>query len=243
MGSVRGPVVVAIDGPSGVGKSTVGKALALRLGIPYLDTGAMYRAVGLLAERDGITLPISDPERVAELARRADVRVGGQPGDARVTLGNEDVTAEIRRPAISLYASAVSALPAVRRQLAAIQRRLALAGGGVLEGRDIGTKVVPETRAKFFLDARPDVRAGRRFRELAAKGKAEPFEKVLSEMETRDRADSTRADSPLRCDETYVRIDTSEMSADEVVARCLEALAARGMDVPGGSVDRSPAAL
>ena len=243
MGNVSGPVVVAIDGPSGVGKSTVGKALALRLGIPYLDTGAMYRAVGLLAERDGITLPISDPDRVVALAGQADVRVASRAGDARVYLGNEDVSVEIRRPAISLYASAVSALPGVRRQLAATQRRLALAGGGVLEGRDIGTKVVPETRTKFYLDARAEVRAGRRFRELEAKGKAEPLEKVLTEMETRDRADSTRVDSPLRCDETYVRIDTSEMSAEEVVARCLEELAARGIDVLKGSVDRSAAAL
>ncbi len=218
-------LIIAIDGPSGVGKSTVGRALAVRLGIPYLDTGAMYRAVGLLAERNGLTLPISDPDSVAALAAAADIRVAGYAGDQRTFLGDEDVSAEIRRPEISLFASAVSALPAVRRQLAAFQRRLALSGGGVLEGRDIGTRVVPETRAKFFLDASPEVRARRRFQELAARGRTEPYERVLEEMDVRDRADSSRAESPLLCDESYVRIDTSDLSAEEVVERCLAALA------------------
>jgi cytidylate kinase len=221
---MTGPLVVAIDGPSGVGKSTVGKELARRLGIPYLDTGAMYRTIGLLAERSGVTLPIADPDRVVALAARADVRVTGTAGDARTYLDGEDVSAEIRRPSISLYASAVSAIPGVRRQLASFQRRLALSGGGVLEGRDIGTKVVPETPAKFFLDASLEVRARRRHLELEAKGKLEPFEKVRSEMEARDLTDSTRSDSPLRCDESYVRVDTSNLNPDEVVQRCLSAI-------------------
>jgi len=111
----------------------------------------------------------------------------------------------------------VSAIPGVRRRLAGMQRELALAGGGVLEGRDIGTKVVPETPHKFFLTARPEVRADRRFRELAAKGTPQPFESVLAEMNARDLADSTRADSPLTCDETYTEVDTSERSIEEVV--------------------------
>lgn len=221
---MTGPLVVAIDGPSGVGKSTVGRELARRLGIPYLDTGAMYRAVGLLAERSGVTLPIADPDRVVALASAADVLVTETGGDARTVLDGEDVSGEIRRPSISLYASAVSAIPGVRRLLASFQRRMALSGGGVLEGRDIGTKVVPETPAKFFLDASLEVRARRRHLELEAKGKPEPFEKVLSEMEARDRADSTRSDSPLRCDESYVRVDTSDLTPGEVVDRCLAAL-------------------
>jgi cytidylate kinase len=184
----------------------------------------MYRAVGLLAERNGVTLPIADPDRVVELASGADVRVTGTPADARTTLNGEDVSAEIRRPSISLFASAVSAIPGVRRQLASFQRRLALSGGGVLEGRDIGTKVVPETPAKFYLDANLEVRARRRHLELEAKGKPEPFEKVRGEMEARDRADSTRSDSPLRCDESYFLVDTSDLSPVQVVERCLETI-------------------
>ena len=212
-------IVVAIDGPSGVGKSTVGKALAERLGVPYLDTGAMYRAVGLLARRRGVTLPIADPGRVGELAEAAEVLVTGTGGDLRVFLDGEDVSEEIREPEISRYASAVAAVPRVRRRLAARQRELALAGGGVLEGRDIGTKVVPEARAKFFLTARPEVRARRRFDELARKGTPQELEAVRAEMEARDRADSTRTDSPLACDETYVVVDTSDLGAEEVAER------------------------
>ncbi len=212
-------IVVAIDGPSGVGKSTVGRALAARLGVPYLDTGAMYRAVGLLARRAGVPLPISDPDRVGELAERADVVVTGTGGDVRVLLDGSDVSAEIREPEISRYASAVAAVPRVRRRLAARQRELALAGGGVLEGRDIGTKVVPEATAKFFLTARPEVRAVRRYEELERKGTPQELAAVRAEMEARDRADSTRADSPLTCDETYVVVDTSDLGAEEIADR------------------------
>lgn len=219
---MAGPLIVAIDGPSGVGKSTVGKALAARLGLPYLDTGAMYRAVGLAAKRSGVPLPIPDPGAVVEIANRLDVRMTGSAGDARTWLAGEDVSKEIRSPEISRYASAVSAIPGVRRRLAGMQRSLALEGGGVLEGRDIGTKVVPETRHKFFLTASADVRARRRHAELAAKGSAQPFEQVLAEMLSRDHADSTRADSPLVDDGTYVRVDTSDLTADEVVGRLLE---------------------
>lgn len=212
-------IVVAIDGPSGVGKSTVGKALAASLGIPYLDTGAMYRAVGVLARRHGVTLPIVDPDRVGELAERAEVLLTGTGGAVRTFLDGEDVSAEIREPEVSRYASAVAAVPRVRRRLAARQRELALAGGGVLEGRDIGTRVVPEATAKFFLTARPEVRARRRFDELVRKGTPQELAAVRAEMDARDVADSTRADSPLSCDETYVVVDTSDLGAEEVVDR------------------------
>jgi len=163
-------IVVAIDGPSGVGKSTVGKALAASLGVPYLDTGAMYRAVGLLARRKGLALPITEADDAGALAEQAEILVTGSGGDVRTFLDGEDVSAEIREPEISRYASAVAAIPRVRRRLAARQRELALAGGGVLEGRDIGTRVVPEAAAKFFLTARPEVRARRRYEELVRKG-------------------------------------------------------------------------
>ena len=217
-------LVVAIDGPSGVGKSTVGKALAARLGVPYLDTGAMYRAVGLAVRRAGVPLPIEDPGAVVAIASGVDVRVTGSSEDARTWLNGEDVSKEIRTPEISKYASAVSAVPGVRRRLAGMQRSLALEGGGVLEGRDIGTKVVPETPHKFFLTASPAVRARRRFEELAAKNSPETYEKVLAEMEARDHADSTRADSPLTDDGTYARLDTSALSVEQVVDRVLEAV-------------------
>jgi cytidylate kinase len=219
---VARPLIVAIDGPSGVGKSTVGKAVAARLGLPYLDTGAMYRAVGLAARRAGITLPIADPGAVVDLASRLDVRVTGSAADARAWLAGEDVSKEIRTPEVSKYASAVSAIPGVRRRLAGMQRSLALEGGGVLEGRDIGTKVVPETKHKFFLTATPEVRAKRRHDELAVRGSTHTFDEVLADMVARDHADSTRADSPLTDDGTYIRIDTSGLTADQVVDRVLE---------------------
>ena len=209
--------VVALDGPSGVGKSTVGRRVAAELGLAYLDTGAMYRAVGLAAKRAGISLPITNPRAVVALAEKSHVSVTGSADGARTFLDGEDVSKEIRTPEISMYASAVSAVPGVRRRLAGMQRELALTAGGVLEGRDIGTKVVPETPHKFFLTARPDVRARRRFLELEARGTPQPFEKVLADMETRDRADATREDSPLRNDETYTVVDTSDRTVDEVV--------------------------
>ncbi|MEO6326563.1 MAG: (d)CMP kinase [Thermoanaerobaculia bacterium] len=216
-GSSPHKTIVAIDGPSGVGKSTVGKRLASRLGLPYLDTGAMYRAVGLAGRRTGLVLPIEDPEPWVTIANRSDVRVTGSAGDARTFLDGEDVSDAIRTPEISLYASAVSAISGVRRRLAGLQRELALSGGGVLEGRDIGTKVVPEAPHKFFLTAGAGVRADRRFRELNAIGKPQPYDEVLAQMQARDEADSTRADSPLTCDDSYTRVDTSELSIDQVV--------------------------
>ncbi len=212
-------IVVAIDGPSGVGKSTVGKALAASLGVPYLDTGAMYRAVGLLARRKGLTLPIAEADEAGALAERAEILVTGSGDDVRTFLDGEDVSDEIREPEISRYASAVAAIPRVRRRLAARQREMALAGGGVLEGRDIGTRVVPEATAKFFLTARPELRARRRYEELVRKGTPQELAAVRIEMEARDEADSSRADSPLSCDETYVVVDTSDLSAGEVVER------------------------
>ncbi len=221
-------MIVAIDGPSGVGKSTVGKALAARLSLAYLDTGAMYRAVGLAARRQGVKLPIDDPAAVVAIAERVTVSVTGSADNARTFLDGEDVSKEIRTPEISLYASAVSAVPGVRRRLAGMQRELALTSGGVLEGRDIGTKVVPETRHKFFLTARPEVRAKRRTLELAARGSPEPFEKVLAEMEARDRADATREDSPLTHDASYVLIDTSDRGVEEVVEALLRHVRSAG---------------
>ena len=210
--------MVAIDGPSGAGKSTVARVLAARLGVPYIDTGAMYRAVGLAAERRGVPLPIPDPEGVARIAESVRVELIPSPEGNRVLLDGVDVSQEIRRPEISLYASAVSAIPAVRRILVAQQQRLGRERGGVLEGRDIGTRVFPETPFKFFLTADPAVRAERRTRELQDRGTPEPYEKVLQEMKKRDQDDGSRADSPLTVDDRYTLIDSSGQPIDAVVA-------------------------
>lgn len=215
------PLIVAIDGPSGAGKSTVARALAARLGIPYIDTGAMYRAVGLAARERGIPLPIPDPERVSEIAEavRVDLDVSPRGGEGpRVLLDGRDVSLAIREPEISLYASAVSAIPAVRRRLVAQQQRLGRERGGVLEGRDIGTHVFPETPYRFFLTASGPVRATRRARELAERGTPRPYEEVLREMERRDHDDRSRADSPLTQDGRYILVDSGDRSVDEVVS-------------------------
>jgi cytidylate kinase len=211
------PLIVAIDGPAGAGKSTVARALARRLGISYIDTGAMYRAVGLAARERGFALPLENPAAVAELA--AGLSIALEPGheDTRVTLDGRDVSEEIRRPEISLYASAVSAIPGVRRGLVAIQQRLGRGSGGVLEGRDIGTRVFPETPHKFFLTATPAIRAERRTRELRERGTPRPFEEVLAEIEKRDKDDSTRAESPLTLDSSYTVVDTSGRTIGSVI--------------------------
>ncbi len=212
--------MVAIDGPSGAGKSTAARALAARLGVPYIDTGAMYRAVGLAARERGLTLPLEAPEaaeRAAAIAESVHIELVPDSRGTRVLLDDRDVTDAIREPEISLYASAVSAIPSVRRRLVAQQQRLGRARGGVLEGRDIGTRVFPETPFKFFLTASPAIRAARRARELAERGTPQAYEEVLSQMEKRDSDDSTRADSPLTLDGGYVVIDTETLDSEEVV--------------------------
>jgi cytidylate kinase len=190
--------------------------VARALGIPHIDTGAMYRALALAATRAGIGT--RDSEALQELASKT--RIEFIPGDPpRVLLDGQDVTALIRTPEISMAASDVSAVPAVRRVLVRLQQELGHRNGGVLEGRDIGTKVFPDTPYKFFLTARAEVRARRRADELRAKGQPADYETVLSETLARDEQDSTRQDSPLRYDRTYTVIDTSDLTIDEVVKR------------------------
>ena len=211
------PPIVAIDGPSGAGKSTVARALAARLGVPYIDTGAMYRAIGLAARDRGIALPIADPAPVASIAESVAIDLDVSGGETRIRLDGEDVSEAIRLPEISRYASAVSQIPAVRRRLVAEQRRLAAERGGVLEGRDIGSRVFPGTPHKFFLTAPLEVRAERRAQELAERGTPQPLEEVRADIERRDHADSTRTDSPLTVDETYTVVDTGRRTAEEIV--------------------------
>jgi CMP/dCMP kinase len=224
---------VAIDGPAGAGKSAAARELALRLGIPYLDTGAMYRAVGLLARRAGLPHPFSacDQERLAAFARTLDIAFGGDPQAQRVALAGEDVTDALRTPEVSQAASQVSAISAVRRELVRRQREIAAATGGVVEGRDIGTVVFPDARCKFFVTASPEVRAQRRFDELRRRGVAATWDAVVAEQRERDLRDSSRADSPMVPAADAVIVDTSAMTLDQVVAALLAAIA-RDLDRP-----------
>jgi len=235
-GSAASPLIVAIDGPAGAGKSSAARGLAARLGFALVDTGAIYRAVALAASRAGIAF--DDDTRLGALlpSLRIGFRAasgGGEGNGQRVMLGEEDVSAEIRSPAMSLGASAVSGRPAVRAGLLELQRRLATAQGqrgAVLEGRDIGTVVFPDADAKFFLTAAPAVRARRRHDELVAKGQRVTLEEVLSDQEQRDRDDSQRAVAPLRPAADAQIIDSSDMTLGEVVSTLaaeVEALLAR----------------
>lgn len=209
-----GPLIVAIDGPSGVGKSTTSKLVARRLAIPHIDTGAMYRAIAIAALREHIGT--KDEAALEKLASR--VKIDFVPGDRpKVLLNGEDVSGIIRTPEVSMAASDVSSVPAVRRVLVRLQQELGRRSGGVLEGRDIGTKVFPETPHKFFLTARPEVRAKRRYDELIGKGEPADLAKVLAATIQRDEQDSTRADSPLRYDDSYHVVDTSDLTIDQVV--------------------------
>lgn len=213
------PRIIAIDGPSGVGKTTTSRLVARELALPHIDTGAMYRALALAAMREG--LDTRDEAALEQLASR--VRIDFIPGEnARVLLNGDDVTALIRTPEMSMAASNVSAVPAVRRVLVSLQQELGRRSGGVLEGRDIGTKVFPETAHKFFLTARPEVRAQRRYGELLAKGETVAYEEILAATLARDEQDSTRSDSPLRYDDTYTVVDTSDLDVGEVVLQIVE---------------------
>ncbi len=205
--------VVAVDGPVGSGKSTVARRVAARLGFVYLDTGAMYRAVGLLASEAGA--PPDDEEAVLGIAREAGLRFDAA---GRLYAGGRDVSAAIRTLEIGAAASRVSALPGVRRLLVEEQRRLAGDADVVMEGRDIGTNVFPDAAVKVFLTARPEVRAARRAAELRAAGEDVDDGAVLAALLERDRRDSSRSVAPLRKAADAVELDTSGMTLDEVVA-------------------------
>lgn len=214
--------VVAIDGPAGAGKSTVARRVAAALGFVLLDTGALYRSVALAAQRAGA--PWSDAERVSAVARgvaepgRLSLATDADaPGGTRVVLDGEDVSALIRTPEMSRGASAVSAIPGVRAALLDMQRHHATLGGVVMEGRDIGTVVVPDAEAKFFVTASSEVRARRRYDELRARGVATTLEATLAEVVARDDADAGRDVAPLVPAADAELVDTSTMPIDGVV--------------------------
>ena len=211
---------IAIDGPSGAGKSTLAKAVASALQIRYLDTGAMYRAMALFATRRGVS--VNDEAGLKTILDDADIRVKYDERGQRVLLGEEDVTDSLRTQELAMGASTVSAHPCVRGKLAELQREVGRNYDVVMDGRDITTNLLPHMKHKFFVTARPEVRAERRFKELRARGNTtETYEQVLADIKLRDHNDSTRAYMPLRQTEDAVLIDTSDMTIQEALSLLL----------------------
>jgi cytidylate kinase len=210
--------VVAIDGPAGSGKSTVARRLARRLGVPYLDTGAMYRALGLLASERGVDP--DDAQAAAGLVAGAQLELRlASDGSANLLLAGQPIDERIRRPEVGAVTSRLAVHPAVRARMVELQRDFVRRHGGVLEGRDIGTRVVPETPYKFYLDAAPDVRAARRLAELRGKGMAVEAAVLAREIDERDARDRSRPESPLAAASDAVEVDTTGMSLEQVVDR------------------------
>ncbi len=208
-------IAVAIDGPVGAGKSSIARAAAARLGYIYCDTGALYRSVGLYCRRNGVDLKNAD-EIAAQLGKiKLEIRL--VDGTQHVFLNDEDVSEEIRLPEISMAASAVSAVPAVRAALLDLQRNVAANNSAIMDGRDIGTVVLPNAEVKIFLTASPEIRAKRRYDELVAKGKDVKFDDVLRELNERDYADMHRETAPLKQADDAVLADTSELDFEQSV--------------------------
>jgi len=214
--------VVTVDGPAGSGKSTVSRLLARELACVYLDTGALYRAVALKVSRAGLSA--ADRPGIAALCADTDITLALHEDSTRVLLDGQDVTDLIRTPAISMLASAVSAVPEVRQRLLAVQREAALAGGIVAEGRDMGTVVFPGADVKFFLTAGPEERGRRRWLELRERGHDVELAEVIRDVERRDRQDSGRAIAPLRPPEDAVLVDSTGKSVEEVVGEMLRVI-------------------
>lgn len=208
---------IALDGPAGSGKSTVAKALAKDYNILYLDTGAMYRACGLKALRSGISP--QDGQAVEKLLPNLNVTVEYVNGTQRTMLDGEDVSLAIRENAVSMAASHISAHPAVRIKMVELQREIARRMSCVLDGRDIGTVVLPNAKYKFFITADSKVRAQRRYEELLSRGQSVDFEKLHEEIIQRDKQDSERATAPLKAAEDAVIVDTSNLTIDQVVGQ------------------------
>lgn len=219
---MKDKLIIAIDGPVGSGKSTVARRVAAMLGYTHLDSGAMYRAVGLKALRAGV--PLDSAERLTEVAEAARIDLVPQDGKLRVLLDGEDVTEAIRTHDVAHAASVAAAVPGVRHPMVAEQRRAGARGGVVMEGRDIGSVVFPDADLKIFLDASPEVRAARRQHEYEEKGEPMEFQEVLAEVEARDRRDREREMSPLVRAADAVVVDNTAMDAEET-ARVIVLLA------------------
>jgi cytidylate kinase len=208
-------LIIAIDGPSGAGKSTVAKLLARQLGYTYIDTGAMYRAIGWKAKQAGVAP--DDEGAISALCELTDVTIEHGDGGQRVLVNGTDVSGEIRTPEMGMIASTVSRSPAVRARLLTLQRKLGEQGGVVMDGRDIGTVVFPDADVKFFLDASPEERGRRRYRELREKGMNVDLGSITEDIRARDQQDSNRSLAPLRKAPDACYVDSSALSLDEVV--------------------------
>ncbi|WP_244467254.1 (d)CMP kinase [Nocardia vulneris] len=214
--SGTGPLVVAMDGPSGTGKSSVSRRLATRLGARYLDTGAMYRVATLRVLRAGVEL--TDAAAIGAAVKELPLSIGTDPSREVIRLDGEDVSSEIRGDAVTKAVSAVSAVPEVRDLLVALQREITTdAQRIVVEGRDIGTVVLPDADAKIYLTASAEARAHRRNQQNIAEGRGDDYEAVLADVQRRDNLDSTRKVSPLRPADDAVLVDTSDLNMDEVI--------------------------
>lgn len=211
--------IIAIDGPAGAGKSTIAKGLAAKLGYIYIDTGAMYRAIAWLALQRGVA--VDDKAALTALAAEADIDMRVEGGENIILLDGRDISSEIRSPEVSAAASPVSAVAGVRTHLVEQQRRLAARGNVVLDGRDIGTVVLPDADCKIFLTASLEERACRRWREFQARGVEIDLEQVRQDIETRDHRDSHRENSPLRQADDAILLDSTGMSIDEVLEKTL----------------------
>lgn len=214
-------MIIAIDGPAGAGKSTLGRMLARSLKLLYIDTGAMYRAVALAVLNAGVSM--QDAAAVAAVAEHARVNLEGDPDALQVLLDGREVSDEVRSEAVTHASSVISTIPAVRRVLVERQREMGRRGGGVvLEGRDVGTVVFPNADIKFFLTAGPEARAERRYEEDRLRERDATYEETLADINTRDRRDSTRADSPLAIAPDAIVIDSTELSIEEVYQRMMD---------------------
>ena len=218
-------LIIAIDGPAGVGKSTVARLLARQLGYLYLDTGALYRAIAWKVQDMGVSP--EDQRAIAGLLPKTILHMACGPEQSHVLLDGRDITGELRTPAVTALASVVSAIPAVREWLVPVQRKIGAEGCVVAEGRDIGTKVFPQADVKFFLEADAEVRATRRHRELVAAGHSVQFDQTKRDLTGRDDRDRSRTVAPLIPAPDAECIDTSSMSVDAVVAHMMAVVAAR----------------
>lgn len=206
---------IAIDGPSGAGKSTIARAVARKLSIDYIDTGAMYRAVGYKMDRDGV--PFERGEALSKMLAETDIDFAG----GNIILDGESVNDLIRTPEVSMLASRCSSIRDVREKLVDIQRNMAARKSVIMDGRDIGTNVLQDAEVKIFLTASAEERAGRRFKELREKGETQSYEDVLADIKARDRNDMTRELNPLRKADDAIELDTTGMCIEEVVQRVI----------------------